>query len=254
VLNARSETVFGILNGIDIDEWDPVTDKALKQNYSTNTLHLRRANKAALAERFGLDGTEGPLFGVVSRLTEQKGLDLLAQCVGELVGLGGRLCILGSGEAYIENLFHAASKRFPGKVGFVTGYDESLSRLVQGGADVMLVPSRFEPCGLTQLYGLRYGCVPVVARVGGLADTVIHANEAALAAGVATGVQFEPGSVHHLTEALRRTVELYADKKTWSRMQRRGMKSDVSWEASAKRYADLYATLTGVERDDDPED
>jgi starch synthase len=252
LLNARSSTVFGILNGIDIDAWDPVTDPALKQNYSTNTVHQRRGNKRAVEERFGLETGDGPLFAVVSRLTEQKGMDLLAQCIDGLVALGGRLCILGSGETYLEDLFRGAMQRHPGKVGLVTGYNEALSHLVQGGADVMLVPSRFEPCGLTQLYGLRYGCVPVVARVGGLADTVIHANVAALNAGVATGVQFQPGSVYQLSEALRHTVQLFGNTQVWNRMQRRGMKSDVSWEASAQRYADLYATLTGTKRDDDP--
>ena len=251
LLDNRSATVFGVLNGIDVEAWDPATDKALAQTYASYTVHLRRVNREALLSEFGLYPAEGPLFGVVSRLTWQKGMDLLVNCVDALVEMGGSLCVLGSGEAEIETALKAAAVRHPGRVGVITGYNEKLSHLVQGGADVMLVPSRFEPCGLTQLYGLRYGCVPLVSRVGGLADTVIDANAAALTAGVATGVQFIPVTEHALTDAPRRTVALYRDEKTWRKMQRRGMKSEVSWAASAAVYAGLYETLTGVKRDDD---
>jgi starch synthase len=246
LLNGRADTVIGILNGIDTAAWNPAVDPALKQKYSGNTVHLRRVNKALLVEKFGLDGEDGPLFCVVSRLTDQKGMDLLLQAMAGLVGLGARLVVLGSGEGYLEDGFRHATGLYPGKVGIITRYDEELSHLIQGGADAILIPSRFEPCGLTQLYGLRYGCVPVVSRIGGLADTVIDANPAALDAGVATGVMFDANSAHALYEAVRRTVRLYKDDKTWKKIQRRGMKSDVSWEASARRYADLYATLTGL--------
>jgi len=186
----------------------------------------------------------------VSRLTSQKGIDLITTNVDWLVSLGATLVILGSGDPQLEVALQAAADRHPGRVGMVRGYDESLSHLIQGGADAILIPSRFEPCGLTQLYGLRYGCVPVVARVGGLADTVIDANEAAVVAGVATGLQFSPVTSEALGEAIRRTVALYRDEKVWRKMQRRGMKSDVSWDGSAKRYADLYASLLGLERDE----
>ncbi|HTM77261.1 MAG TPA: glycosyltransferase, partial [Devosia sp.] len=207
---------------------------------------LRQVNKRVLADKFGLDGTDGPLFCVISRLTGQKGMDLLLQALEGLVSLGGRLVVLGSGEGYLEDGFRHATTVHPGKVGIITGYNEELSHLIQGGADAILIPSRFEPCGLTQLYGLRYGCVPVVSRIGGLADTVIDANPAALDAGAATGVLFDANSAHALYEAIRKTARLYADDKTWKKIQRRGMKSEVSWEASAGRYADLYATLTGL--------
>ncbi|HEY4202693.1 MAG TPA: glycogen synthase GlgA [Devosiaceae bacterium] len=250
LLENRSGTVFGILNGIDMDAWDPSADAALPQAYSANTVHLRRINRTALLERFGLQPVEGPLFGVVSRLTWQKGMDLLVNCVDTLVELGGSLCVVGSGEAELEASLQAAAARHPGRVSIILGYNEQLSHLVQGGADVMMVPSRFEPCGLTQMYGLRYGCVPLVSRVGGLADSVIDANVAALSAGVATGFQFIPVDEHSLTETIRRAVTLYRDEKTWRKIQRRGMKSDVSWAASAAVYADLYATLTGVKHHD----
>ena len=253
LLNGRADTVIGILNGIDTASWDPAVDPALKQKFSSNTTHLRQPNKLALVEKFGLDGADGPLFCVISRLTGQKGMDLLLQTIEGLVALGGRLAVLGSGEGYLEDGFRHATSVYPGKVGIITRYDEELSHLIQGGADAILIPSRFEPCGLTQLYGLRYGCVPVVSRIGGLADTVIDANPAALDAGVATGILFDADSAHALYEAIRKATRLYADDKTWKKIQRRGMKSEVSWEASAGRYADLYATLTGLTIHDDPD-
>lgn len=253
LLNGRAETVVGILNGIDTGAWDPATDKALAQNYSANTIHLRRANKQAVVDKFELDGTDGPLFCVISRLTDQKGIDLLLQTADGLIDLGGRLVVLGSGEPQLEDGFRHLWARHPGKVAIITGYNEPLSHLMQGGCDAIVIPSRFEPCGLTQLYGLRYGCVPVVSRIGGLADTVINANPAAIAAEVATGVVFDAGSAHALYEALRKTVQLYADEKIWKKIQRRGMKSDVSWDASAARYADLYATITGLKNNDHPD-
>jgi starch synthase len=253
LLNGRAETVAGILNGIDIEAWNPATDPALVRTFSANSIQGRQANKQAVVEKFELDGADGPLFCVISRLTDQKGMDLLLEAVEGLVGLGGRLAVLGSGDAYLEDGFRHASQRHPGRVSIVTGYNESLSHLMQGGCDAILIPSRFEPCGLTQLYGLRYGCVPVVSRIGGLADTVIDANPAALAAEVATGVVFDPNNTHSLYEAIRRTVRLFADQKVWKKIQRRGMKSDVSWDTSAARYADLYATITGLKSNDDPD-
>jgi starch synthase len=206
-------------------------------------LKSRGQNKQAMAERFGLAQDDGPLFCVISRLTWQKGMDLLAEAVDDLVGLGGRLAVLGSGDKALESAFLAAAERHPGRVGIVTGYDEPLSHLMQGGADAIVIPSRFEPCGLTQLYGLRYGCVPVVARTGGLNDTVIDASPAALAAKAATGVCFGPATVDNLRRALRRTVRLYQDPMLWTAIQKQGMKSDVSWEMSAGLYAALYSHL-----------
>ena len=254
LLKARAPVVHGILNGIDAHEWDPGHDARIPQSYSASTIVNRAPNKAAVEERFGLDHDDTPIFAVVSRLTWQKGLDMLVPLCDELVERGARLVVLGSGDAEIENGFKGAAMRHPGRIGVVIGYDEGLSHLVQAGTDVMMVPSRFEPCGLTQLYGLRYGCVPLVSRVGGLADTVIDANEAAIEAGVATGVVFSPATEEALSEAIRRTIALYDRPKVWHKMQRRGMKSDVSWDASAEKYADLYASLLGLERDADSDD
>lgn len=254
LLQGRADDLHGILNGIHEGAWNPASDPALPETYAAGSTHRRAANKAEVAERFGLEDEAGPLFAVVSRLTWQKGIDLLADCIDGLVEQGGRLAILGSGDSALENAVRGAAMRHPGRVGIITGYDEDLSHLLQGGADVIVIPSRFEPCGLTQLYGLRYGCVPLVSRVGGLADTVIDANEAAVEAGAATGIVFAPATQEALAEAIRRTIQLFGREKVWKKMQRRGMKTDVSWEASAGKYAKLYSNLLGLKRDDDQDD
>lgn len=246
LLQARTDALSGILNGIDDDIWDPQVDPYLHTHFGHNSTELRAGNKRALELRFNLDDSPAPLFAVVSRLTWQKGLDMLVEIADGLVAAGGKLIVLGTGDAEIENGLAGAAMRHPGKVGFIRAYDEPLSHLVQGGADVMMVPSRFEPCGLTQLYGLRYGCVPLVSRVGGLADTVIDANEAAVEAGVATGIVFAPATADAFLEAVRRAVRLYHRPKVWRKMQRRGMKSDVSWDLSAEKYAKLYKKLLGM--------
>lgn len=246
ILQARTDVLTGITNGIDEAAWNPQTDPALHTNFGHNTTELRHGNRRALELRFDLDDSPGTLFSVVSRLTRQKGLDMLVELIDPLVAAGGKLAVLGSGDQDLEDGFAGAALRHPGKVGFIRGYDEGLSHLIQGGADVMVVPSRFEPCGLTQLYGLRYGCVPLVSRVGGLADTVIDANEAAVEAGVATGIVFAPATPQALMDAVNRAMHLHGREKLWRKMQRRGMKSDVSWDASAEKYAKLYKKLLGV--------
>ena len=239
--------VHGILNGIDTKAWDPASDPALTARYAASDLAARQANKRALEQQFGLVSDEGPLLCVVSRLTEQKGLDLLVDALDALVSLGARLIVLGSGDAALERRLAEGAARHPQKVALRLGYDEKLSHLMQGGADAILVPSRFEPCGLTQLYGLRYGCVPVVARVGGLADTVIDANEAAVQAGVATGIQFSELNKDGLVEALQRCVRLYGQRENWQAMQRAGMAANLGWERSARHYVALYESLLAKE-------
>ncbi|MGR6330206.1 glycogen synthase GlgA [Sphingomonas sp. XXL09] len=243
LIEARVSRVHGIVNGIDPAVWNPETDAALPQRYTARALGRRRANKRAVEKMFGLEAGDGPLFTVISRLTWQKGMDVLVHCLDELVARGGRLALLGSGDAPLEQAFLTASRRHAGRIGVRVGYDEPLSHLLQGGADAILIPSRFEPCGLTQLYGLAYGCVPVVARTGGLADTVIDANEAALAAGVATGFQHGEVSYHSLSHAIARTVRAYSRSDLWCTIQRNGMRADFSWNESGRRYADLYKSL-----------
>ncbi|MCB1488523.1 MAG: glycogen synthase GlgA, partial [Bauldia sp.] len=240
LLRGRQAALSGIVNGIDTEVWDPESDSHLASPYSARRLGARKANKREVESAFGLDPGDGPLFCVVSRLAWQKGMDLLDASIEPLVAAGARLAVIGSGDPGIEAMLRAGAARHPGRIGIITGYHEELSHLLQGGADAILIPSRFEPCGLTQLYGLRYGCVPVVARVGGLADTVIDANLAALEAGVATGIQFSHVDAEGLKAALLRAVDLYRDPGAWQRIQKNGMKTDVSWRASAARYADLY--------------
>jgi len=170
-------------------------------------------------------------------------MDIVANVADEIVAMGGKLVVLGSGEAALEGALLASASRHPGRIGVSIGYNEPMSHLMQAGCDAIIIPSRFEPCGLTQLYGLRYGCVPIVARTGGLNDTVIDANHAALAAKVATGIQFSPVTEAGMLQAIRRAMHFYADRKLWTQLQKQGMKSDVSWEKSAERYAALYSSL-----------
>jgi starch synthase len=243
LINTRSADLVGIVNGIDTDVWNPQTDKLLKANFSIRTTKNRAVNRRAVEERFGLEPDQSPLFCVVSRLTWQKGIDVFTSIGEAIVGLGAKLAVLGAGDQALEGALLAGAARHPGRVGVVVGYDETLSHLMQGGCDAILIPSRFEPCGLTQLYGLRYGCVPIVARTGGLADTVIDANEAAIAAGVATGFQFAVNDGEAFIHAVRRAVAAYASKPVWASLQKQGMKADVSWARSAARYMELYQSL-----------
>ncbi len=243
LLRARRGVLRGIVNGIDTDVWNPAKDALIPATYNATTLKKRVANKRTLEARFKIEPGDGLLHGVISRLTWQKGMDIFAASLDALVATGARLALLGTGETAIENAVFEASMRHPGRIGVIIGYDEELSHLLQAGADTILVPSRFEPCGLTQLYGLRYGCVPVVARTGGLNDTVIDANAAALQAGVATGFQFAPVDEATLDHTLARTAECFADQKLWRGLQKRGMEQDVSWGRSAAAYAQLYRNL-----------
>ena len=244
VIASRRAEVHGILNGIDLEVWNPESDPQIAAGYSAATLAGKAGNRVALARRFKLHGAgNGPLFCVVSRLTRQKGLDLLLEVLPRLLARGASLALLGSGDRNLESAFQAAADDNPGRVGTVIGYNESLSHLMQAGADAIVVPSRFEPCGLTQLYGLRYGTLPVVARTGGLADTVIDANEAALRAGVATGFQFSPVAAAPLADAIDRACDAFADRKLWSTMVSRAMRQPVGWEASAEAYARIYSEL-----------
>jgi starch synthase len=244
LLRSRASLVSGIVNGIDIDVWNPAKDRHLPQAYSSLRIDMRPRNKYALQQRMALNpSVDSPLFGVVSRLSSQKGLDLLLAALPMILSSGGQVALLGSGEKALEDGFAAAARANPGTVGCVFAYDEEISHLIQGGSDFILVPSRFEPCGLTQLYGLRYGATPIVARVGGLADTIIDANEAALSAGVATGIQFYPPSLDQFRDALRRGFEFHRNIETMRRLRLNGMRADVSWRGPAKRYAALYKEI-----------
>jgi starch synthase len=245
LLRARAGILTGILNGVDTRVWDPRHDATLPRPYGKEDVAGgKQAAKAALQRRLGLELIEGgPLHGAVSRLTPQKGLDLVLAGLPDLVAGGGQLALLGSGDGDLEQAFAAAAERYKGRVGVAIGYDESLAHLIIGGSDVILVPSRFEPCGLTQLYALRYGALPLVRRVGGLADTVIDATATSLGEGVATGFAFDDDSPSGLMSAIKRATALFREREIWQGMMRQAMTRDFSWAAAARQYRDVYRTL-----------
>ncbi|SFR03639.1 glycogen synthase GlgA [Poseidonocella sedimentorum] len=232
VLRDRAGDLVGILNGIDEQIWAP----------PYKDLRGKPKHKAALRKEFDLPPSDGPLCIVISRLTGQKGLDLLLEALPTLLDCGGQLALLGSGEARLEAAYLQAARDHEGVSAHI-GYDEALSRRMMAGADAILVPSRFEPCGLTQLYGLRFGTLPLVALTGGLADTVIPASAAGLAAGVATGFQFHPVSTPALERALAQMCATFADRKLWAKLQRNAMRHPVGWDRSAAHYAALMQDL-----------
>jgi len=242
LLRHRAARLVGILNGIDEEEWNPGRDPRIAARYSRRTLARRAVNKAALQARFGLPAhAEAPLLAHIGRLVEQKGVDLILGALDGLLAHGAQLVILGSGAAHLEQAVRAAAERYPGRVAAHIGYDEALAHLIEAGCDVFLMPSRFEPCGLNQMYSLRYGAVPVVRRTGGLADTVVDASEEAVAAGTATGFVFDPPTSEALLEACRRAIACYREHPAvWRQLMRTGMAQDFSWRASARRYLALY--------------
>jgi starch synthase len=249
LLRERSRDINGILNGIDTSVWDPATDPHIASRFDVSDLDRRAVNKAALRRRFDLEQRPDLfLVGVISRLSWQKGLDLLFENLPTILDEGMQLVVLGSGEAELENRIRAAAQANAGRIGAVIGYDEPLAHLIQAGTDALAVPSRFEPCGLTQLCALRYGAVPIVSRVGGLEDTVVDANEAAMANGVATGFKFGPVTAENLAAVLRSSHAVFQDTPAWRKIQKNGMSTDVSWRNRAGRYANLYRELTELRR------
>ena len=237
VLRYRKNDFTGILNGIDESIWSPEVDPEIINYKSPRGKNL---NKIQLQKEFNLSPAKGPLCVVVSRLSEQKGLDILLEALPTLLSRDGQLILLGSGDSWLENEFRNISHA---NVSVFIGYNEKLSHRMIAGADAILVPSRFEPCGLTQLYGLRYGTLPVVSSTGGLADTVVSASPAAIASQVATGIQFNPITPLALSQALTKLCDLYEQPKLWSKLQRNAMKQSVGWEDSGHSYARLYKEL-----------
>lgn len=243
LLRTRRAALRGIINGIDVAGRNPEVDSFLPQTFTVQKLDRRAANKRAIERHFGLDAEDGLLHGVVSRLTWQKGIDILAAGIDHLVSTGARLALVGTGQPDIEHAVTAAAHRHPGRVGTIIGFDEDLSHLMHGGCDTILSPSRFEPCGLTQLYGMRYGCVPIAARTGGLSDTIVDGNHAGLSSRVATGFLFSPVDQPSLEDALARAADCFSDRELWQSLQKHGMAQDFSWDRSAAAYARLYREL-----------
>jgi len=244
LLSRRKDALTGILNGIDTDAWDPESDPYIERYYNSSRLAAKQDNKRALQLRMGLqDAPQIPLFGVVSRLTDQKGLDVLADIVDSLVELPAQLAVLGSGDPALQRRFQMLAQRHVGKVAVQIGFDEGLSHQIEAGADLFVMPSRFEPCGLNQMYSQRYGTPPLVHGTGGLLDSVVDCSPATLKDHTATGFVFVPLDAATLLANCRRAIVAYGDQGIWRQLQKNGMKQDLSWEARARQYLDLYRAL-----------
>jgi starch synthase len=247
LLSAHSAVLSGILNGVDDTVWNPAADASLTRNFSADHMAGKAACKAGLQTECGLEvQRDAPLFTVVSRLTDQKGLHLVAEVVPQIVERGGQLVVLGSGDAALESAFARAAQAHPRQVALRQGYDEALSHRIFGGSDVTLVPSRFEPCGLTQLYALKYGSLPLVRRTGGLADTVIDCTLEEMADERATGFVFERFDAADLTLALRRAFALWARPRDWRAVRSRAMAQRFGWDTAAASYLALYRSLVNA--------
>jgi starch synthase len=245
VVRARSDRLVGILNGVDYSAWSPERDMLIPMKYSAKDLAGKRVCKQALVEEFKLlkDNLSRPVMGIVSRFADQKGFDLIAQTARELLHEDVLLAVLGTGDRRYEEMFRALASDFPGRVGTVIAYDNRLAHLVEAGSDVFLMPSRYEPCGLNQIYSLRYGTVPVVRATGGLEDTVEAFD---LEHGTGTGFKFVEYSGGALLYAIRQALHQYTDEGVWKRIQLNGMAKDFSWNISAAEYAKLYEAARGA--------
>jgi starch synthase len=246
LLRYRAARLSGILNGIDARAWNPAHDPHLASPYNARRLADKLPNKTALQREFGLRvDADVAVFGMVSRMVQQKGVDLLLDAMPALMQLPLQIVVLGSGEAQYEQALREQARRYPDRLAVLAGYDEALAHRIQAGADLFLMPSRFEPCGLSQLYSLRYGTVPIVRRAGGLADTVVDASTENIAAGTATGIVFDEATAEALTVSIRRALALSQERRTWKQIQLTGMRQDFSWRHSAAEYLRLYETAIG---------
>lgn len=244
LLASRADHLTGILNGIDTEIWNPATDPFLPEHYDREHLAGKAHCKRALQRDLGLvERDDRPLFGIVSRLTHQKGLDLVAAIGDALIDLPAQLVVLGSGERAVENEFRSLAARHPGQVSVTIGFDEPLSHRIEAGADCFLMPSRFEPCGLNQMYSLAYGTPPLVRATGGLADTVTDCRPETLANGTATGFVCIPATAEALFETIQRAAACWRDKASWRSLQQNGMARDFGWAQPARQYLDVYQRL-----------
>jgi starch synthase len=244
VIRSRDGAVSGVLNGVDYAVWDPSADPIPAARYSAAELEPKARCKAALQAEAGLEvRADAPLFGIVSRLTSQKGIDLLLGALPTLLAEGGQLALQGAGEPALEAALRAVATQQPNRIAVRIGYDEAFAHRIVAGADAIVVPSRFEPCGLTQLYALRYGTLPVVRRVGGLADTVVDATDDALREDRATGFVFGAATAEALRTAIARAVETYRARGPWRQMMCCAMRQNFSWHAAAKHYVALYREI-----------
>ncbi len=249
VLRLRRQDLFGVLNGVDYSVWDPRVDPYIPARYGPEDLSGKRQCKRALQAEFGLpEDLEVPLLGMVTRLVDQKGLDLVWACLDRVVAAGAQFVLLGTGDPKYEAAFTETAQRYPRQVGVRIGFDEGLAHRIEAGCDIFLMPSRYEPSGLNQLYSLRYGTVPVVRRTGGLADSIVDATPEALACGEANGFVFEAYTPDALWEALRRALDAFRNPDVWRTLVQAGMRADFSWNRSARRYVELYERAKAKKR------
>jgi starch synthase len=241
LLAHKQQYLRGILNGIDVSVWNPANDAYIAQPYSVDKLKDKRINKSALQQQLGLPVDAGiPLFGLIGRLVEQKGIDLVLSCLQEMTTLPLQFALLGSGDKSIEYRLQEFARLYPERVAITIGYDERLAHQIEAGADIFLMPSRFEPCGLNQMYSQRYGTIPIVRKTGGLADTVVDALPESIANGTASGIAFNDTSAAALIEAIKRSLVLFHNQPVWKQIQRNAMVKDFSWQNSANQYLALY--------------
>lgn len=244
LLQARAARLTGILNGIDTNLWNPATDRLLPHRYDANDLSGKARNKRALQRRLGLkESADVPLLCVVSRLTYQKGLDLLAELGDEIASREAQLVVVGGGEKDLETVFLSLARHHPEQISVTIGFEERLAHLAEAGADIFIMPSRFEPCGLNQMFSLRYGTVPIVRRTGGLADTVVDCSPNTLEDGTANGFVFDHAWAAELLGAIDRALDAWPDKELWRTLQRHGMAQNFGWENAAREYAAIYKQL-----------
>jgi len=244
LLSYRKEVLTGIINGIDANQWNPETDTAISERYTILTLPKKQLNKTALQIKHALPVDDTlPVFVLISRLVEQKGIDMILDCLPEMLTLPLQFILLGKGESRFEEQLTTIAGMNPDKIAITLGYDEALAHQLEAGADIFLMPSRFEPCGLNQLYSQRYGTVPIVRKTGGLADTVIDVLPETLNNKTATGFVFNQAASGSLMEAIKRALIVYSQPKTWKQLQINGMQKDYSWNSSAKEYMALYEQL-----------
>jgi len=240
VLRDRRDDLFGILNGVDYGSWDPSADPLIAATYSPDDLSGKRACKQQLQRAFRLPQEDVPLIGMVTRLADQKGLDLVIEVIDEILRTGAQLVVLGTGEPKYHDLLKGLATRHPQQVGVELGFDNPLAHQIEAGADMFLMPSRYEPSGLNQLYSLRYGTIPIVRRTGGLADSIVDLTPKTLVGGTANGFVFQEHTGRALLEALQRALVTFKDRATWRRLQQTGMRADFSWARSARKYLELY--------------
>ncbi len=244
LLSYRKDELTGIINGIDAGQWNPETDPAISERFDSLTLPKKQLNTAALQKQHALPvDNHIPVFVLISRLVEQKGIDLVLECLPEMLTLPLQFILLGKGEKHFEQQLSTFASRYPDKIAVTLGYDEGLAHQLEAGADVFLMPSKFEPCGLNQLYSQRYGTVPIVRKTGGLADTVVDTLPETLGNKTATGFVFNQATSGSLMEAIKRALIVYSQPETWKQLQTNGMQKDYSWNNSAKEYMGLYEQL-----------